>query len=319
MRELLQSWSRKAVTIEPRCPPRAAHRNRAPTASSNTPVNAVNTLVQLTGAQTLVPFALACTLAYLASRQDAPYLWKWALWWGIWALRYVAGTFAGAEAWFQEGFMPATAIASGFLVVWGALQAGGKELPRWFLATSVIVALTWAVQTASGRFVPLSTPALIVPSGYMAACLLGAAAVMYRRDVLPQHPKERRALASVILSMGILQSSFPWVSSLSPQQLTLASQLSTGLQLLITFAVVQLYFTRLREQFEASHLQLEQQLAKALDDFIPLCMGCKNVRVEDGPWQTLEDYLSDRTGSKVSHGLCPSCLPRLYPDIAGRP
>lgn len=273
-------------------------------------------VIQLTRAQTLVPFALAWTLAYLAAQRGGSYLWKWSLWWAIWSLRYVAGSLAGDQPWFQEGILPAAAIASGFLVVWGALEAVDRSLPRWGVISTLTVVLLWMAQTALSLFPPFSTSALMIPLGYMTAALFTAAGIFYRADIRPELSAEKRAVATVLLGMGVLQSTFPWVSSMPAETLILAAQFSTALQLLITFAVVQLHFARVRHEAAVSHYRLEQQLAKALDDFIPLCMGCKNVRGDnDGPWQTLEGYLSERTGSKVSHGLCPECLPRLYPEI----
>ena len=282
--------------------------------------NVMDTLLQLTAPRILVPLALASTLAFLAVDKGAAYLWKWSLWWGIWALRYVAGSFFGDESWFQLWILPGSAIASGFLVVWGTLQAGNRVMPRRLVIGSLMVVVVWVAQTASGRFVPLSTAALIVPSGYMAAALIAAAVIMYRRaDVATELWRQRRTLGSVILAMGVLQTTFMFHSLYSEAALNLASQLSTALQLLITFAVVQFHFAKVRGQAEASHIELEQQLAKALDEFIPLCMGCKNVRIDDGPWQSLEGYLTNRTGTQVSHGVCPNCLPRLYPDYVGAP
>ena len=278
----------------------------------------MDVLLQLTAAQILVPLALACTLAYLALEENANYLWAWSLWWGIWCVRYVSGAFAPDELWFQMGFLPSSAIASGFLVVWGALQAGNRPVPRWGLVVTAAVVLIWLAQTASGRVSPLSPAALIVPSGYMALALYVAAFVLYSDQHGPL-AREKRNVSYVVLAMALLQSQFPWMSLLDDATVRLMSNVSTALQLLITFAVVRLYFASVRHREESAHLQLEQQLAKALDDFIPLCMGCKNVRIEDGPWQTLEGYLSERTGTTVSHGLCPDCLPRLYPDYSGTP
>jgi hypothetical protein len=211
--------------------------------------------------------------------------------------------------------MPGSAIAAGFLVVWGSLEEEGRPLPNAFVIGSALVALVWVLTVLAG-FVPFSLPALIFPSGYMAVCLLASAAVLFRGINRRQHPTEVRAMASVLLAMGILQSSFPWSPTMSPSTLTLLSQLSKFLQLLIGFAVVQLHFAQIRSRLAESHAQLEYQLLNALDDFIPLCLRCKNVRVGEGSWETLEGYLADRTGSKVSHGLCPPCSSELYPEFA---
>lgn len=181
-------------------------------------------------------------------------------------------------------------------------------MPAWGVVLTLSVVAVWAVQTALGVFPPYSTAALMVPLGFMTANLIIAAIILYRPEVLPGLYAERRAVATILLAMAILQSSFPWVSSMPQETVLVLSQGSTALQLLITFAIVQLHFTKTQR----AAARTEQQLTTALDDFIPLCMMCKDVRVEDGPWQSLEDYLAERTGSAVSHGVCPSCVPKLY-------
>lgn len=270
----------------------------------------------LTRPQILVPFALACILVHLASRDDVPYLWKWALWWGLWSIRYVLGALAGDEVWFQQGFLPASALAAGFLITWGALQAADHEMPQWGVILTLCAVAAWVIQTALGLFPPFSTGALLLPLGYMTASLLIGSIVLYKPDPLPELISERRYVATVLLLMALLQLTFPWVSYMADDLLVVMSQTSTALQLLITFTIVQLHFAKSRLHTETLRNQIEHRLTEALDDFIPLCMICKDVRVEDGPWQSLEDYLAERTSSAVSHGVCPKCLPKVYGEHA---
>lgn len=68
--------------------------------------------------------------------------------------------------------------------------------------------------------------------------------------------------------------------------------------------------------------RLIEKLQKALDEvrqlrgIIPICAGCKSIRNDDGYWQQVEDYLGSHSGIEFSHGLCPSCIRKLYPDLA---
>ena len=34
-----------------------------------------------------------------------------------------------------------------------------------------------------------------------------------------------------------------------------------------------------------------------------------------GVWQRVEAYLGERSGATFSHGLCPDCITRMYPDV----
>lgn len=63
--------------------------------------------------------------------------------------------------------------------------------------------------------------------------------------------------------------------------------------------------------------KLSQALAevKTLSGFIPICAYCKKVRDDQGYWKQVEDYIASHSNAEFSHGLCPECLARLYPEF----
>jgi len=67
--------------------------------------------------------------------------------------------------------------------------------------------------------------------------------------------------------------------------------------------------------------EAEAELQKALSEvrtlkgLIPVCAGCKKMRDDEGYWQRMETYLSHQTEATFSHGMCPDCLDKYYPDI----
>lgn len=54
---------------------------------------------------------------------------------------------------------------------------------------------------------------------------------------------------------------------------------------------------------------------RILSGLLPVCAGCRQIREEDGSWHSLEDYVRRHSPAEFSHGLCPQCARRLYPDI----
>jgi DNA-binding response OmpR family regulator len=50
---------------------------------------------------------------------------------------------------------------------------------------------------------------------------------------------------------------------------------------------------------------------KQLESFLPICGYCKNVRDDKNYWQRIEQYVSTRTGTSFSHGVCPDCYDRV--------
>lgn len=76
----------------------------------------------------------------------------------------------------------------------------------------------------------------------------------------------------------------------------------------------------LAQQEIARRLAAEAELQKALSEvrtlrgFIPICAGCKKVRDDKGYWEQIESYLQRHSDAKFSHGLCPACINKYYPD-----
>ena len=55
---------------------------------------------------------------------------------------------------------------------------------------------------------------------------------------------------------------------------------------------------------------------QALESMLPICSYCKKVRDDNNYWQQVETYLSNRTGTSFSHGVCPACYTnKVKPDL----
>ncbi len=66
------------------------------------------------------------------------------------------------------------------------------------------------------------------------------------------------------------------------------------------------------------HLELKwaREEISTLESFLPICSYCKNIRDDKGYWDSIEQYISDRTNSNFSHSICPDCVKKNFPDIA---
>ena len=75
------------------------------------------------------------------------------------------------------------------------------------------------------------------------------------------------------------------------------------------------------EQIAQQREQLIAELQEALDTIqvltgiIPICASCKRIRDEQGDWQSIELYIRDHSAVEFSHGICPDCAAKLYPDF----
>jgi phosphoserine phosphatase RsbU/P len=65
--------------------------------------------------------------------------------------------------------------------------------------------------------------------------------------------------------------------------------------------------------------ELERALAEVnqLQGLIPICSYCKSVRDDRNFWQQVESYISSRTPTQFSHGVCPDCYEQIVkPQLA---
>ena len=65
------------------------------------------------------------------------------------------------------------------------------------------------------------------------------------------------------------------------------------------------------------NMKLQKALSeiKQLTGIIPICSSCKNIRDDKGSWQQVEVYICDHTEADFSHGICPDCARKLYPEL----
>ncbi|MFC1524343.1 MASE3 domain-containing protein [Thermodesulfobacteriota bacterium] len=76
---------------------------------------------------------------------------------------------------------------------------------------------------------------------------------------------------------------------------------------------------RIKIQQEKEQLidELKQALEeiKTLKGILPICSHCKNIRDDQGYWSQIEQYIHDHSEAQFSHGICPDCMKKHYPDF----
>jgi AmiR/NasT family two-component response regulator len=67
--------------------------------------------------------------------------------------------------------------------------------------------------------------------------------------------------------------------------------------------------------------RLNAELQQALDEIktlrgiIPICASCKKIRDDEGFWQDVAFYIEAHTDAEFTHGICPDCARKLYPEF----
>ena len=131
-------------------------------------------------------------------------------------------------------------------------------------------------------------------------------------DAVPEMPldfdgacDEKGALASFTLRPHLYQRRGFWLA----------------VSVVLAALAVSAYRLRIR-QLRAREKELQQRVDEALariqvlDGMLPICAGCKKIRDDTGYWNQIESYLSKYSSASFSHGMCPDCVERLYPEYA---
>lgn len=154
----------------------------------------------------------------------------------------------------------------------------------WFALSGVLIVIdSWA-----GPYVQF--PVTYIVPVFLAAWYSGMAPALVLAFVLP--------LVRATLMMTLFQE--PWE----------ASAIATTAVLRIgVFAFHAVLISRLSDR--------ERELAREvelLEQILPLCMYCKSIKNDAGAWESLEHYVSTRSPTRFSHGLCAGCAEKYYPD-----
>ena len=78
-----------------------------------------------------------------------------------------------------------------------------------------------------------------------------------------------------------------------------------------------LYKHKLEKEREELIDQLQKALleVKKLSGLIPICASCKKIRDDRGYWNELETYIRDHSDAEFTHGICPDCKKKIYPEL----
>jgi DNA-binding response OmpR family regulator len=73
----------------------------------------------------------------------------------------------------------------------------------------------------------------------------------------------------------------------------------------------------LKSELDRRVRELEDSMAhvKLLQGILPICMHCHQIRDDKEVWKRLDEYIAEHTDVMLSHGLCPECYEKHYPDF----
>jgi hypothetical protein len=108
------------------------------------------------------------------------------------------------------------------------------------------------------------------------------------------------AVSSILIAVGFL---------LSPPGAFWYAVTNRSYALIVIGATVMLSVVRKRAEEDV----------KVLRGLLPICSYCKKIRDDEGYWQQVERYIAARSEADFSHGMCPDCGSKHFPDMVAEP
>lgn len=78
---------------------------------------------------------------------------------------------------------------------------------------------------------------------------------------------------------------------------------------------INVFFILMNIHRAESELKTALAEVKTLQGILPICAHCKSIRNDEGTWQVIEKYVHDHSDAKFSHGICPDCMVKHYPEV----
>lgn len=98
--------------------------------------------------------------------------------------------------------------------------------------------------------------------------------------------------------------------------MVLRAILKTGIEEPFSLVFSELNITKEKLSMEAEELRKALAEVRTLRSLLPICSHCKRVRDDKGYWKQLEIYMREHSGVELTHGVCPYCLKKHYPEYA---
>lgn len=64
-----------------------------------------------------------------------------------------------------------------------------------------------------------------------------------------------------------------------------------------------------------AQLETAGRKIKVLSGLLPICCGCKKIKDDNKYWHQVEHYIAEHSEATFTHGLCPDCAQKIYPEL----
>ena len=136
-------------------------------------------------------------------------------------------------------------------------------------------------------------------------------ALDYRGEkVLAAHEPISGLNLGIVAKIDMAEIQAPFIKAASTSALVAIIFIAIGVALFfrITNPVI--------DRLNATVIKLEKALeeVKKLRGILPICAYCKKIRDDKGYWNQVEVYMKEYLDTDFTHGICPDCMKKYFPE-----
>lgn len=117
---------------------------------------------------------------------------------------------------------------------------------------------------------------------------------------------------------------FDWFFDHTPQLLDFTVGNGMRIIVFVSLSVMIALLDQQRRHTLQKLAETNQVLQKALDEIktlrgiLPICSYCKKIQTDPQTWVELDNYVRKHSEAEFTHGVCPDCLRKFFPDVVKR-
>ena len=189
----------------------------------------------------------------------------------------------------------------------GVLCFIGVEFKRRYPALLAGMGLAWLLSMIAFTHYPMIAYFCLLAPRSVIFMVAGIWVLKYRKG---ETVAGRPTAGTCLILWGVVNMVSPGLPE-PPMFRIVKLGLMVGLHTATAMGMLVMIVDRYREQAE-----IQQTRADRLEGLLPICSSCKKIRNDAGDWEPVESYIHDRSEASFTHGICPECIRKLYPEIA---
>lgn len=214
----------------------------------------------------------------------------------------------------------AISLLATLLLPYGLKKFGAVKSTKLFPSFTIVLLLTVLLSLILLPYSLEVKQAIIIYGSIIPIFLLSIFYINHPNSI---HKELRKRLVTTTFASGVLivcYRLYLTILDIGVSSSEDVGYLKQWVTILIDINSTCIYFGLIVLNFRKTEWDLKSanEEVTTLGGLIPICAECKRIRHDSGYWEHLEEYVASHSEATFSHGICPDCTKKLYPEFADK-